>query len=76
MVWPAQTNYKMFDGVILNHTDVASKTNALLCPVGEIWKEHFEATNDFSYYGPDQFHPSLAGSQVAAEVIYKTLILK
>ena len=74
MVWPARANYQTFDGVILNHTDAADKTNALLCPVGKIWKEHFDASNDFSYYGSDQFHPSLAGSQVAAKVIYKTLI--
>jgi hypothetical protein len=74
MVWPARANYKTFDGVIRNHTEVAAKTNALLCPVGKVWKEHFEATNDFSYYGPDQFHPSPAGSQVAAEVIFTTLV--
>lgn len=73
MVWPARVNYKTFDSVILNHVDAATKTNALLCPVGKIWKEHFDATNDFGYYGPDQFHPSMAGSQVAAEIIYKTL---
>jgi hypothetical protein len=76
MVWPARSNYKTFDGVIRNHTEIAAKTNALLCPVGKVWKEHFDATSDFSYYGPDQFHPSLAGSQVAAEIIYKTLIGK
>jgi hypothetical protein len=76
MVWPARANYKTFDGVIQNHTEAATKTNAVLCPVGKIWKEHFDATNDFSYYGPDQFHPSMAGSQVAAAVIYKTLITK
>jgi hypothetical protein len=76
MVWPARVNYKTFDGVIRNHTDAAAKTNALLCSVGKIWKEHIDATNDFSYYGPDQFHPSLAGSQVAAEIIYKTLTAK
>ena len=74
MVWPARSNYKTFDGVIRNHTEIAAKTNALLCPVGKVWKEHFDATSDFSYYGPDQFHPSLAGSQVAAEIIYTTLV--
>lgn len=73
MVWPARANYHMFEGVIKNYTEAAQQNQALLCPVGKVWKEHFEQTNDFSYYGPDDFHPSMAGSQVAAEVIVKTL---
>lgn len=67
MVWPARANCGNFDGVIRNYTEAASKTGSLLCPVGKIWKEHFEQTNDYSYYGPDEFHPSLVGSQVAAD---------
>lgn len=73
MVWPAKVNYQTFDGVIKNYTDAARQTHSLLCPVGTVWKNHFDTTNDFSYYGPDEFHPSLDGSQVAAEVIFQTL---
>jgi hypothetical protein len=73
MVWPAKENYQHFDGVIQNYTEAATKTQSVLCPVGKIWKEHFDRTNDFEYYGPDGFHPSMIGSKVAAEVIYKTL---
>jgi len=73
MVWPALANFNTFDGVIKNYTDAALATNSLLCPVGKIWKEYFNATNDYSYYGPDMFHPSPKGSQKAAEIIYETL---
>lgn len=73
MVWPSRTYYHTFDGVIKNHEDAASLNEALLCPVGRVWKKHFDATEDFSYYGSDGFHPSLKGSQVAAEVIVETL---
>ena len=73
MVWPARANASMFDGVINNYTEAASKTGSLLCPAGKIWKEHFEKTNDYSYYGPDNFHPSVAGSNVAAEAIFDVL---
>jgi lysophospholipase L1-like esterase len=66
----------MFDGVINNYTEAAHKTGSLLCPVGKIWKEHFEKTSDYSYYGPDNFHPSVAGSKAAAAVIFETLNLK
>ncbi len=73
MVWPSLTYYHTFAGVIQNHRDAAQINNAILCPVGEVWKSHFDTTNNFDYYGPDGFHPSLAGSQVAADVIVDTL---
>ncbi len=73
MVWPSRQYYHTFDGVIANYTAGAAANDALLCPVGQVWKAHFDATGDFSYYGPDQFHPSLKGSLVAAEVIVDTL---
>jgi hypothetical protein len=73
MVWPAFSNLYNFDGVIKNYTDAAIVTNSLLCPVGKIWKEHFSSTNDYTYYGPDMFHPSQIGSEVAAKIIYETL---
>jgi hypothetical protein len=75
MVWPAIPNYKSFDGVIQNYTDAAKQANAILCPVGKKWKEYIDETKDYSYYGPDGFHPSLKGSEVAAEIIYNTLFM-
>ncbi len=73
MVWPALANYHTFNGVIKNYSDAASENNALLCPVGAAWKAYMDSTGDFSYYGSDQFHPSLTGSLVAAEIIVRTL---
>lgn len=69
MVWPAKANLHTFNGVIANYSDAAIATNSILLPVGEQWKEHFEATGDYSYYGPDEFHPSMAGSKNAAGII-------
>lgn len=73
MVWPSLTYYNTFQGVIDNYSLAATMNNDILCPVGEVWKSHFDSTNDFSYYGPDGFHPSLKGSQIAAKVIYESL---
>jgi hypothetical protein len=73
MVWPALDHYQTFDAVIKNHREAALLFDAILCPVGEAWKAHFEATDNFDYYGPDDFHPTLKGSQKAAEIIVKTL---
>lgn len=73
MVWPSQYYYRTFDGVIQNYSNAAKVNKAMLCPVGKVWKKHFDKTNNFDYYGPDGFHPSKKGSQVAADVIVNTL---
>lgn len=73
MVWPARAYEHSFDAVIKNHTDVAAAYNAILCPVGEVWKNYFDSTGDYSYYGPDEFHPSLQGSQEAARIIVNSI---
>lgn len=74
MVWPARYYFHTFDGVIDNYRFAATLNKTLLCPVGERWKEHFDGTGDFSYYGEDDFHPSEEGSRVAAEIIYYSLL--
>ena len=73
MVWPSLNNYYTFDGVIKNHKDAASINNSILLPVGEVWKDYFDRTDDFQYYGSDGFHPSLEGSKAAAKVIVEYL---
>ena len=73
MVWPSLTYYNTFEGVIQNYSDAARINDAILCPVGKVWKEHFDSTDNFDYYGVDGFHPSLKGSQVAADVIVESL---
>ena len=73
MVWPAFANLHTFDSVIKNYSDAATSTHSLLCPAGAVWKQHFTGTHDYSYYGPDQFHPSEKGSEAAAGVIVETL---
>ncbi|QBA65594.1 SGNH/GDSL hydrolase family protein [Muriicola soli] len=74
MVWPSLAYFETFDGVIQNYRDAASINNAIILPVGEVWKDYIEQTKKFDYYGRDQFHPSTLGSTVAAKVIVKHLI--
>ena len=73
MVWPSLNYYSTFEGVIANYRDAAKFNDAILCPVGESWKAFIDAEKNYDYYGPDGFHPSLKGSQVAAEVIVRSL---
>ena len=74
MVWPARQNYHTFPGVISNYSEAALATNSILCPVGSTWKRYIDRSNDYSYYSSDSFHPSVLGSQVAADIIYSSLI--
>ena len=73
MVWPSIAWFHTFPGVIRNYTAGAEANNAILIPVGQVWKDHIESTGDYSFYSSDGFHPSRAGSEKAAEVIVDTL---
>lgn len=75
MVWPSLKYYHTFDGVIKNYSEAAVTNNAILFPVGKVWKDYIDSTNSFEYYSADGFHPSLKGSQVAAEIIVNQLLM-
>lgn len=74
MVWPSQTYYYTYAGVIKNYSDAASENDAILLPVGEVWKKHFDDTQNFDYYSEDGFHPSMKGSKAAAQIIVNCLL--
>lgn len=74
MVWPSLKYYHTFDDVIKNHEDAAALNNAIIFPVGQLWKEYIDATNNNEYYSSDGFHPSKKGSEMAAEVIIEYLL--
>lgn len=73
MVWPSKRYYFTFDKVIANHTAAAKMNNALLFPVGKYWKQYNTLKNKISLYNKDLFHPSKAGSFLAAMVLFKKL---
>ncbi|MFV9551354.1 SGNH/GDSL hydrolase family protein [Algibacter sp. PT7-4] len=74
MVWPSLEYYHTFDGVIKNHEIAAQTNDAILLPIGKLWKQYFESSKKFDYYGSDNFHPSLKGSKAAANAITKLII--
>lgn len=76
MVWPSLDYYRTFDDVIKNHRDAARINDAIILPVGAAWKEYFEDTENFDFYGQDGFHPSQKGSAKAAEIIVEHLFPK
>ncbi len=70
MVWPWQERLFDLDQVIYSYTQAALKTESLLCPGGLAWKYAWETDPNLALYGPDLFHPSLAGSVLAALTVY------
>ncbi|CAM1349920.1 conserved hypothetical protein [Tenacibaculum crassostreae] len=73
MVWPSVTYYYTFDKVIENHTLAAQKNSALLFPAGVNWQEYNTYKDKESLYDHDNFHPSKAGSFLAALTIFHQL---
>lgn len=73
MVWPSKKYYFTFDKIIANYKAGAEHNNAILFPVGKIWRTYEKAKNKVSLYSNDNFHPSKIGSFLAALTIFKTL---
>lgn len=76
MVWPSKKYYFTFDKVIVNYSEAAKKNKTLLFPVGKYWKQYNLLKNKISLYGNDAFHPSKAGSFLAALIVFKKLFPK
>ena len=73
MVWPSKKYYHTFDGVILSHQYAAKENHALLFPVGQVWQNYEKKKNKENLYSEDGFHPSKAGSFLAALTIFHCL---
>lgn len=73
MVWTSKKWYHTFDLVIENHTIAAQKNEALLFPVGKVWQTYYTHKNIEELYTVDGFHPSKAGSFLAALTMFHYL---
>ncbi|HAA10143.1 MAG TPA: hypothetical protein DCE41_00025 [Cytophagales bacterium] len=62
MVWPSRLYYHTFDGVVSHYGEAASACGADLVPVGIHWQDYQVEYDSWELYGPDGFHPSVAGS--------------
>lgn len=73
MVWPEVTRLSAFDAVRAAYLGAAERAGGLFIPAGEVWRETWRRDPDAALYGPDGFHPSLAGSFAAALTVYAVL---
>ena len=75
--YPFDDNYEMMhDRIQTTYLDLAYELNAMCAPVGMAWKTVRREYPYINLYNPDGFHPSLAGSWLAANTIFATLYQK
>lgn len=73
MVWPSVARIKDFDGVSESYRQAARDVGGLLFPAGEAWRSAWRRDPNLKLYSPDGLHPTVAGSYLAALVIYEQL---
>jgi hypothetical protein len=73
MVWPSLARDFDRDNCIASYTNAAKASNAQLSPAGLAWKLAWQQDPELPLYGPDNFHPSIHGSVLAAMVIYASI---
>jgi hypothetical protein len=70
MVWPEGYRRGAFPAVSESYRLAAQDVNGILLPAGDAWVAAWRRDPSLRLYGPDDFHPTLAGSYLAALAIY------
>ena len=62
-----------FPAVVRSYRAAAVAARATLLPAGSAWLAAWRRAPRLALYGPDDFHPSVLGSTLAALVVYARL---
>jgi hypothetical protein len=77
MAYPPVCTYTgMQDRLRQSYKDFAFNCQGIMAPAGEAFRGSIAANPTLELYDPDQSHPSLNGSYLAAAVFYETLFRK
>lgn len=71
MSWPASNRQQVFPNVHDSHALAAQTVSGIFLPVGDAWLEAWKANANQPLYGGDGYHPSQAGTYLAALVMYE-----
>lgn len=75
--WPAVCTYEGMDDLIrLRYQTMADNNDAVVSPVGAVWRYLRENHPSIELYISDESHPSVAGSYAAACTFYSVLFRK
>ena len=72
-VWPEETRSYAFPAVVQSYRAAAAAASGTLLPAGAAWLAAWRRAPRLALYGPDDFHPSVLGSTLAALVVYARL---
>src|SRR5262249_27236531 len=73
MVWPMTERFSDFTRVRDSYALAARDVEGYFLPAGESWRAAWQEDPAMALYGPDGFHPTLAGSYAAALTIFAAL---
>lgn len=75
--WPPVCTYAGMDSLLnLRYRMMSDSNNAILSPVGAVWKYIRTNFPNIELYDPDESHPSVRGTYAAACCFYTTLFRK
>ena len=69
MVWPDGSRLTAFDSVGASYRAAAGAARGAVAPAADAWTAAWRANSALALYGPDNFHPSVTGSYLAALTI-------
>lgn len=72
-VWPEEARSYAFPAVVQSYRAAAAAAKGTLLPAGAAWLAAWRRAPRLALYGPDDFHPSVLGSTLAALVVYARL---
>lgn len=72
-VWPEKARSFAFPDVSESYRLAAADVGGLFVPAGDAWLAAWRRDPRLPLYSDDDFHPSVAGSYLAALVIYRVL---
>jgi hypothetical protein len=71
MVWPDRSRLDFFDDVRESYEAGAEAADGALYAAGEAWRSAWDRDPSLALYGPDDLHPSVLGTYLAALTIYR-----
>lgn len=75
--WPAVCTYEGMDDLLRErYITMATNNNAVVSPVGAVWRNLRTNNPTIELYNADESHPSIAGSYAAALTFYTTIFRK